>query len=189
MQIADVTGHGIAAAFLGSMTKLALTAASSEIPDELFHHMNRLLTPQMPPGRFITMSSVRYDPKSGKLQFAKAGHLPGLVIHKNASGASFEQLKAPGFAMGFQEEGMYQLNETTLQPEDLFILCTDGFTEGQNRSGVMYGLDGLAQSAINHISKGSVDEILKDILSDFNDFLEGRLLKDDLTLLILRRKK
>lgn len=188
LQIADVTGHGIAAAFLGSMTRLALSAANKESPQELFTEMNRLLTPLMPSGRFISMSCLRFEPETGKLQFARAGHLPGLVVRKKeGSEFSSEQLKPSGFAMGFDEDGMYSLSETTLNVGDLFILCTDGITEGQNRSNVMLGMEGLAKLAGQFICCSSSQEIIDGILKEFNKFLDERLLKDDLTLVLLRR--
>lgn len=188
LQIADVTGHGIAAAFLGSMTRLALSAANKETPDELFTEMNRLLTPLMPSGRFISMSSLRYESETGKLQFARAGHLPGLIVRKK-EGAEFssEQLKPSGFAMGFGDDGMYALAETTLNVGDLFILCTDGITEGQNRANLMLGMDGLAKFAGQFISLSSSQEIINAVLKEFYKFLDERLLKDDLTLVLLRR--
>lgn len=190
LQIADVTGHGIAAAFLGSMTRLALSAANKEAPDELFTEMNRLLTPLMPSGRFISMSSLRYEPQTGRLQFARAGHLPGLIIRKSEEGGfASEQIKPPGFAMGFGDDGMYALKETTLNVGDIFILCTDGITEGQNRSNVMLGMDGLAKLAGQFISLNTTQEIVDNILIQFNKFLDERLLKDDLTLVALRRTK
>ena len=58
LQVADVTGHGLAAAFIGSMTRLALTAANKENPAELVKEANRLMAPQLPQGNFITMCSL-----------------------------------------------------------------------------------------------------------------------------------
>src|SRR4029079_8459183 len=81
MVIADVTGHGLSAAFIGTMTKLAMTAADRENPAERLFHMNRLMAPQLPDGRFVTMPSVLYTPETGEVQAGRAGHPPALLLH------------------------------------------------------------------------------------------------------------
>lgn len=181
MQIADVTGHGLPAAFLGSMTKLALVASNKEAPGELFSQMNSLLTPQLPSGRFITMAGFRYEPDSGELQFARAGHLPGLLIRKDGD---LEQLKGEGFAMGFMDESFFVEVKAKLEVGDAFIMCTDGITEVQNRTGTMLGLEGVGAAA-----KGATAEMMvESILDRVESFREERLLKDDVTLIVLKRK-
>lgn len=182
MQIADVTGHGLPAAFLGSMTKLALVASGKESPGELFERMNSLLTPQLPSGRFITMAGFRYEPDSGDLQFARAGHLPGILVR--ASG-EIEQLKGDGFALGFMDEAFFVEVKTKLEKGDAFVLCTDGITEVQNRSGVMLGLEGTANAAKGETAK----DMVQSILARVEEFREERLLKDDVTLIVLKRKE
>lgn len=182
MQIADVTGHGLPAAFLGSMTKLALVASNKEAPAELFSSMNSLLTPQLPSGRFITMAGFRYEPDSGNLQFARAGHLPGLLIRNNGE---VEQIKGEGFALGFMEESFFVEVKAKLEVGDSFILCTDGITEVQNRVGTMLGLEGVAKAAEGE----TADHIVNNILTRVENFREERLLKDDITLIVLKRKE
>ena len=61
MLIADVTGHGLSAAFVGAMTKMAMVATGKDKPDELLKGMNELMTPQIPPGRFVTMGACLYS--------------------------------------------------------------------------------------------------------------------------------
>jgi len=131
LQIADVSGHGLSSAFLGSMTKLAHNAAGQESPDRLLKEMNRLMTPILPSGKFITSAAATFDPQTGDLQFARAGHPPGLV-HRRAAG-TIEELRGEGFAIGFFEDSEYSLERTTLAPGDTLFLYTDGLTEALNR--------------------------------------------------------
>jgi serine phosphatase RsbU (regulator of sigma subunit) len=191
-QIGDVTGHGLSAAFICSMTKLALTAARVEPPHDLLEQMNLLLSPQLPDERFVTFASALYHPGTGALEFARAGHPPAILFHRATS--EVKELKGKGFALGFMPDGKYEAITDSLQVGDVFVLYTDGVTEAQNRSLQLYGTPRLINSikAIEAESSGtgaSAAAILERILLDFRTFIEGRLLNDDVTVVVLKRKK
>lgn len=183
--IADVTGHGLSAAFIGSMTKLALTAAAKELPHELLGEMNRLMAPQLPEGRFVTMFSYLYDPESGVLDFARAGHPPALCWRQKSGALS--ELKGEGFAVGFFEEAKYKAAQTTLEPEDFVVLLTDGIVEARNRDNKMYGPSQMHEVFAKLPAAADAEAIVKAIMDDFNAFRDGRILKDDTTLVVLKR--
>ncbi len=187
VQVADATGHGLAAALTGSMTKLALSAAQKEVPSELLSVANRLMSPQLPEGRFVTIESYLYDPTNGALQFARGGHPPG--FHLRAETGEIALLEGSGFAIGFFDDAEYSLTETTLGVGDVLVVTTDGTTEAQNRSGKFFGNEGVSE-ALKSAPKGtSADGIVKHLMAQFEKFVDGRLLKDDVTVLVLRRIK
>jgi serine phosphatase RsbU (regulator of sigma subunit) len=185
LQIADVTGHGLGAAFVGSMAKLAMAAVGAERPDELLKGMNTLMAPQIPPGRFVTMCSLLYDPESGVLQFARAGHPPALLVRKGTG--EVIQLKGDGFAIGFFEDSEYSLVEDKLEPGDMLLLYTDGISEAQNRSMKPYGLDRLSAALQKCAGGASCGDVLGGVLDDVDVFREERIINDDVTALCLRR--
>lgn len=182
--IGDVTGHGLQAAFIGSMTKLAMIAAAKELPHELLEEMNRLMAPNMPEGKFVTMFAYLYDPASGQLDYARAGHLPGFLLRKETG--EVEELLGDGFAVGFFEDGMYTAESTIMNVGDVFVILTDGIPEGQNMSGETYGHERLAKCMKASSAQDSAT-IIQDIISDFESYREGRILKDDVTVIALRR--
>ena len=184
-QVADVSGHGLAAAFLGSMAKLGFSAVTEELPHALFEGMNSLLTPQMPSGRFVTMCGFLFDPETGHVDFARAGHQPALILR--AATGTIDQLLGEGFAMGFFEESEYSHEQTDLEPGDVFVVFSDGLVEAQNRDSVTWGLEGLSAS-MQAAPKGLPAQAMVDkIMADFDAFMDGRVLKDDITVLALRR--
>lgn len=186
LQVADVTGHGLVAAFVGCMTKLALTAANKSKPDELLKETNRLMSPHLPAGNFITICSYVYDPKNGEIAFACGGHPPGLVLNRKED--KINLLKGDGFALGFFEESDYTEVKSTLQKDDVFIVYTDGITEAQNKSGQQYGIERLGLALKNTTADMTGDQIRDHILKDFTAFCDGRRLKDDITLIVLIHK-
>jgi sigma-B regulation protein RsbU (phosphoserine phosphatase) len=185
LQIADVTGHGLSAAFVASMVKLAMVASDICTPAQLLEGMNRLLSKQMPSGRFVTMASCDYDPTSGRLQWARAGHPPALL--RRAATNQVEQLLGDGFPIGFVDDASYAAIEVVLEPGDALLLFTDGLSEAQNRSGETFGLERLAVALQQTNSHSSPSEILTTVLDAFDLFRQERLLKDDVTLMVLKR--
>jgi sigma-B regulation protein RsbU (phosphoserine phosphatase) len=187
LHIADVSGHGLPAAFIGSMAKLAMVAAERERPDELLSVMNKYLAPQLPSGRFMTMGTCLYDPATGRVQWARAGHGPALILSRASNEVT--QLLGNGFPLGFVTEASYELIEHTLEPGDSLLLYTDGLTEAQNRDMQQFGVERLSAALSAAPSKGGSGEVLRSIVDAFTTFLEGRLLKDDVTLMLLRREE
>jgi sigma-B regulation protein RsbU (phosphoserine phosphatase) len=75
-----------------------------------------------------------------------------------------------------------------LQPGDLLILYTDGLTEAQNRSMEQFGLERLCRVIADTPDNLSSGKIVERIIDALADFLDERLLKDDVTLLLLKRE-
>jgi sigma-B regulation protein RsbU (phosphoserine phosphatase) len=185
LQIADVSGHGLSAAFIGSMAKLAMTAAAKDEPSELLGEMNRLLAPQIPSGRFVTMGSCLYDPSTGRVQWARAGHPPALLLRRKS--LEVVKLLGEGFAVGFFEDSSYSLLEDKLEVGDALLMFTDGITEAQDLSGDAFGLDRLAAALASTEQAQSCADMLTVILDAFDKFRGERLIRDDVTVLLLKR--
>jgi serine phosphatase RsbU (regulator of sigma subunit) len=185
--VADVTGHGLAAAFIGGWLKLALWAAKSMAlsPDKRLAEINRHITPQMPDGRFITMACLNFNPEGGIVRQGRAGHPPTLLLRNKER--RVEQLLGDGFAVGFFEEGDYELVETTMEPGDILAVFTDGIVEAQNMDGAMYGPEGLEKAMLALDLSLPSHAIMEILLQDLEQFTGGRLIKDDVTLIILKR--
>jgi serine phosphatase RsbU (regulator of sigma subunit) len=186
LHIADVSGHGLPAAFLASMAKLAMIAAEQRRPDHLLAKMNHYLQPQLPLGRFVTTGHVLYNPDSGDLQWARAGHGPALL--RRAATGKVSQLFGDGFPIGFVEGSQYELVRDRLDPGDALILYTDGLTEAQNRDMEQFGLERLSEAFSQLSASLSAAQMITEIIELFALFLDDRLLKDDVTLLLLKRE-
>jgi len=183
--IADVTGHGLAAAFISSMTKLAMTAAEADNPAGKVAKMNALITPQLSDGRFITLFCYSYQISTGALEFVRAGHPPALLL-KQAT-AKVKILQGDGFALGFFEDSEYQSQSESLDPGDILLIMTDGYPEAQNRSNQQYGYDRMSEILKDVSNTATSQEVISLIAKDFKEFLGGRILKDDLTMIVLKR--
>jgi sigma-B regulation protein RsbU (phosphoserine phosphatase) len=187
LHIADVSGHGLPAAFLASMAKLAMIAAQGLKPDKLLEKMNSYLQPQLPSGRFITSGHALYYPDSGEVLWARAGHGPALL--RRAKSGRVEQLYGEGFPIGFASGEPYELVRETLLPGDLLVLYTDGLTEAQNREMEQFSLERLSHLIATTNAEDSAAKIVGSIIEALDNFLDERLLKDDVTLMLLKRSR
>jgi sigma-B regulation protein RsbU (phosphoserine phosphatase) len=168
------------------MAKLAMIAAERSEPDELLERINYFLMPQLPSGRFMTIGHALYKPDTGEVRWARAGHGPALL--RRAGSKEVIQLFGDGFPIGFIDRAKYQLVKEKLQPGDFLVLYTDGLTEAQNRAMQQFGLDNLCAILSELPTNLRAGEMVGRIIDAFSDFLDDRLLKDDVTLVLLKRE-
>ena len=186
LQVADITGHGISAAFIGSMTKLALTASATTKPGDLLASMNKLMAPVLPEGRFVTMASFEFNPSDKSLVASYAGHPPALLWR--ADKKMVEEIKCSGFPLGFDEDASYSEKTCSLSAGDILIAYTDGLSEAQNRSNAMFGTPQISEVLQSGSEQESSQDIMNRLFIAFDVFKEERLLKDDVTVLVLKIK-
>lgn len=179
--IGDVTGHGLPAAFIAAMTKMALAYAPKHCPGAMLTEMAKGLHPLMPEGRFVTAAAAIYNTEDSTLAIARAGH-PSPYIFR-AGTKEVETITPRGLPLGILAESRYEVYTTHLESGDKLLLVTDGLTEASNMSGAMLGTQGLADFFAEAAPDLHIDACIRQILQLFNGFTEGRRIKDDNTLL------
>ena len=97
------------------------------------------------------------------------------------------RLLGEGFAVGFFEDSSYSIVEDELQVGDLLLMFTDGVTEAQDLSGDAFGLDRLAAALSHTQPECSSADMLRGILDAFDTFRGERLIRDDVTVILLKR--
>jgi sigma-B regulation protein RsbU (phosphoserine phosphatase) len=178
--IADVSGKGTAAALLMSATRAMLRSLAENActPAEVLTKLNGLLVEDFPSGRFVTMVYAVLDPKEGTLTYANAGHLPPLLV--DAAGARFLQTEM-GLPLGIRH-GSFSEALVRLDEQARLVLYSDGITEATNPHDEEYGTERLAE----HVRRaGNCPETL---LEDVRGFANGAGLRDDATVILLRRQ-
>lgn len=86
--ISDVTGHGIASAFITAMIKISLDSLPMNVlihPDKVLNHLNEALLDKIM-DRFITGIYGILDEDTMEFHFCSAGHHPPALHFKAASG-------------------------------------------------------------------------------------------------------
>ncbi len=143
--VADVAGHSISSALLMALARSVLRREilDGHPPDRVLGAANESLYADLvTAGLFITAFCARFDPRTGDLEFANAGHnLP--LLHR--PGSDLVELDADGVSLGILPDVEFEAGQAHLSPGDLLLLSTDGVVEGSNRQGEPFGDDRLAE--------------------------------------------
>lgn len=178
--IGDVTGHGMAAAFLMATAQLLVRTTLPGLcdPGACLAEVNRQLCVQIFSGQFVTMLIAVLDRAAGKLYIASAGH-PTPLIH---TGAGFESLTfETGLVLGVERGSKYQTHTADLPSRATLLFYTDGVVEAQGPDDSRLGVPGLAQGLRDFAH--SAEDLIDTAVRTVTDFRRGQPLKDDMTLL------
>lgn len=130
--VGDVAGHGIEAAtsmvvLRNALRGLAVTGAG---PGQLLTWLN-MVTHHMTGSVTATAVCGLYDPDHHTLRWARAGHLPPVLVR----GSEAEALPlVQGLLLGAVPEAAYQEHEVQLAVDDTLLMYTDGLIERRDRS-------------------------------------------------------
>lgn len=127
--IGDVQGHDVeAAAHMGQVrTCLRAVATATTEPAEVLERTNDLLV-AMASELFVTCSFLRFDPATGELCDARAGHVP--AVWATPAGRCEIVLQDGGLPLGIHPGEHYPCSRRQLTGEGAFVLLTDGVVEG-----------------------------------------------------------
>ena len=182
--VADVSGHGVPAALVASMVKLAFStfADHAHDPARLLTAMNRVLSRQLAQG-FVTAVYAVIDTEHWTVTSANAGHPPLLI---GRADHTVDAADGHGLVLGFVPEAAYTSTELPLHPGDLIILYTDGVTEAVNPSGEFFDPDRVKRWVRTHDTHepGAFLDSAMHELTAWRGRRSG--FDDDITLLVAR---
>ena len=100
--VADVSGHGVPAALIASMVKVAIAAQTPQAdrPAAVLKGMNETLAGPLG-GQYVTAAYLFLDREAGLMRYSAAGHPPLLRWRGDAQGA--DELEENGFPLGMME--------------------------------------------------------------------------------------
>ncbi|MFF3331036.1 SpoIIE family protein phosphatase [Streptomyces sp. NPDC002888] len=130
--VGDVAGHGIEAAtsmvvLRNALRGLAVTGAG---PGQLLSWLN-IVAHNLTGGITATAVCGLYDPARRTLRWARAGHLPPVLV-RGTEATPLPLLK--GMLLGVLPEVAYEEDEIQLNAEDTLLMYTDGLIERRDRS-------------------------------------------------------
>jgi len=139
--IADVSGHGVPAALIASMVKLAATAqrANATDPSALLTGLNSALYGNTQ-NQFVTAAYVHLDSASKTLQYSAAGHPPMLLLRNG----KVQEIAENGLMLAAFDFASYTTAVHALEAGDRLLLYTDGLTEAANTKGDFFGQEALS---------------------------------------------
>ncbi|MFT5302886.1 MAG: sigma-B regulation protein RsbU (phosphoserine phosphatase) [Mariniblastus sp.] len=134
--VADVVGHGVAAALL--MAKVSAESrfalATSKTAVEAISKMNNSLS-GMNIDRFVTLVLGLLDLNTNQMTIVNAGHMPPILRKSSTGEISQLAIEESGLPLGIMEEYEYESITVDLEPGDLMLMYTDGINEAMDSEG------------------------------------------------------
>jgi sigma-B regulation protein RsbU (phosphoserine phosphatase) len=188
--IADATGHGFPSALITAsarscfsmIRKMVQENAHIEIrPNRLLDYANRVIYESALGRIMMTFFVAVIDLDTLSMSYASAGHNPPWVFKKSDQGYTLVSLIGAGMRLGEAAEmDLSEERQVQLSADDIFVLYTDGFTEGKSPEGVMYGKKRL-RKIIEASLAGGPESVVNNLVGDFFKHNDEKPLDDDLT--------
>jgi phosphoserine phosphatase RsbU/P len=185
--VADVSGHGVPAALVASMLKIALAsqAAHASDPARVLDGLNQALCGKFA-SHFVTAAYLFVDTEKGTIDYAGAGHPPVVLCGKSAGSA--RALQQNGLFLGMFPHAKYSAIQVALAPGDRCAVYTDGVSEARNPADEEFGterLKSLLEAGADEPADALADRVL-DSLNAWTARPSGEGHDDDITLLVIR---
>ena len=184
--VADVTGHGIAAALLMTTARALLRTRAIE-SDEIATVLTRVnadLARDARSGHFMTLYYLLIEPESRTAHWASAGHDPAIVYTPSTD--TFTEFAGNDIPLGIEPAWDFHEFEAPLPAEGgVVVIGTDGIWEARNAQDELFGKDRLRETIKANAHKPA-DDIASDIIKEVIAFRDGAPQTDDITLLVLK---
>mgnify|MGYP003749388539 CR=1 FL=1 len=183
--IADVSGHGVAAALVSSMFKMSFhtLAANVASPKILFHMLNQEFNPILSDD-YITAFYLLSDSVNNAISFSNAGH-PTPLLYKKSTREVIE-LDTDGFFLGMFDDGAYEEKTITgIERGDALLLYTNCLLETENKEGVPFGLTRLKALFAKTIEESHGQDVIDLIEARIRVYNARENFDDDFTVMLL----
>ena len=183
--VADVVGHGVAAAML--MAKLSAEtrfclAGTEDVAQAIINLNNRMTG--MALDRFVTFLLVMINSDTHEITLVNAGHMA--PFHRKTDGTV--DLVGEDYAdlpIGIMEDVEYQSYSFHLAPGESLTMYTDGLNEQDNGRDELFGIEAIGELVKQH--QDTAIERGERILQAVTEFSAGAIQGDDMCLVALNR--
>ena len=185
--IVDVSGHGPSASLVTAMIKIFFNAKSAygKTPAEIIEEIHQcILNTVGVSGIFATIFFGIINHKLMTLDYANAGHTPGILLRDNETVFLFFFATVAGDFKGVE----YVTDRIKLDGGERIILFTDGLVEARNTSDQMIGNENFYK-ILSERNSLSIEEMCLKVFEDVSNYSRGIDPDDDKTILITEIKK
>ena len=185
--LGDVTGKGLPASLL--MANLQATLRGQTLttgsPKTCLERSNQLLYQSTSPEKFATLFYAILDLQNHQIHYSNAGHdNPYLCSDRAAT----KRLKIGGIPLGMLPDFSFEQESVPLEDDSILVAYSDGVTEAMNAQEEMFGEERIA-AVIDQHKNAPATEIIDHLVSAVKTFAAGYPQSDDITVVVMRRKK
>ena len=183
--LGDVSGKGIPASmFMVRAISLArLLARDIAEPERILARLNDELAVDNPSGMFVTFLCAVFDPRSGRLVIANAGHCRPVLLRAGVT--PVWAVKNLGTALGFEPGLEFERTELTLPPGDSLVFYTDGVSEAFDPHDECYG-DARLLADVGALAGQSPEVLAAGLLKQVHAYAGTAPQSDDIAIMTLK---
>ena len=182
--VADVSGHGVPAALISSMIKVAMQSVvvHAHDPAHVLGGLNRILWSEAH-GQFASAAYVCIDTQNRNALYSAAGH-PPLLCWLDKRG-KMQRIESNGLLFGVEPDSEYPVCSVPLEPSDRFLLYTDGVIETESAAGEEFGYQQL-ERVVRDNRLQPASELSRQVLSELQRWRPAAVnQQDDITLIVV----
>lgn len=178
--IGDVSGKGVPAALVMSVTRSTFRSISSheDSPGKIVTVMNKALSDMNESSMFVTLFCGVLDLKNGHLRYSNAGHNPPFIFTDKIHPLPVDANLPLGIMTGVK----FSEQEIPFHYDNAIFLYTDGITEAENAQHEQFGEERMI--AVMDVRKGASEHV-KALEDKVAEFVNGAPQSDDLTMLFI----
>jgi phosphoserine phosphatase RsbU/P len=185
--LGDVTGKGLPASLLmanlqATLRGQTLTTAS---PRTCLIRSNQLLFQSTSPEKFATLFYAILDTQNHQIHFSNAGHENPYLCSSHTGN---KRLKTGGIPLGMLPEFGFEEESVPLEEDSTLVIYSDGVTEAMNAEEEQFGDDRIAAVLDEH-KHAPASEIIDHLVAAVKKHAAGHPQSDDITVVVMRRKK
>lgn len=180
--IGDASGHGLAAAFIATISKMSLFHNCKSINDidTMLTAINNDMINIVHTGHYLTCFWGIIDTERNTITFSRAGHPHPVIIKRDSS---IYKLESAGPFIGIMETAKFEIKTVTLEKGDRLFLFTDGIYDVFDRndsSHSRFGYDRFIQilAETSYLPFGKIITTIQHMLTDYT-------YSDDYTLIAI----
>jgi phosphoserine phosphatase RsbU/P len=182
--VADVSGHGVPAALVASMIKVASQAVNS-CPDDtaqVLRNIGSILNKNIR-GQLVSAAYLWMDMAARTATYSAAGHPP--LVRWRKTDSTFTRIESNGLLFGVNAVSEYPICNFPLLAGDRFLLYTDGVSEPENPAGEPFGERRLERILRENQSR-SVSELSELLPAEISAWRPLNVAQqDDITMIVV----
>jgi len=188
--VGDVAGKGVPASLFMALSKTLCKslALRQHVPlDALITALNQEVARDNPQALFVTAIAGILDVRTGEMDLCSAGHEAPILLRSSASPCSLTVTGGPPLCI--LEDFVYPANHIRLQSGDLLLMMTDGVTEAQDATQMLYGLERVmayCSTIQDEPEQRGVLAVCQGLYDDVKRFVRDAEPFDDITIMAIR---
>jgi sigma-B regulation protein RsbU (phosphoserine phosphatase) len=182
--MADISGHGVPAALLTSVTKVLFRTGVEQCsePAKFLRWLNKQISAYLATGEFLTVFVGCWNSKTRIFSYAGAGHPPALLIAPD--GKNVERLYVSQGIVGIMPDGNFPQRNFEFKLGQRLVCYTDGITEAINSDQQFFGEERLADACSRYATL-PLTRMVENLFTEMDEFSNGEPQNDDQALLAL----